>query len=143
MLVIGPNFDCPQTKTKLVTNPTQRHNTFANAGEVRRCPLTMGLFVLQRYISRLVLIRRPDVRFSNYFHEDLFFFDQLTIIWFEFNTGLTLGLLSLDPMNLKILSKTGTPSERKYASRISLFLHPIFVKKINHFPFKKSQQDLF
>lgn len=33
-------------------------------------------------------------------------------------SGLTIGLMSLDPMNLRILRNSGTPTERKYASRL-------------------------
>ncbi len=33
-------------------------------------------------------------------------------------SGLTMGLMSLDMMNLEILKNSGTDSQRKYASRI-------------------------
>ena len=36
-------------------------------------------------------------------------------------SGLTIGLLSLDPMSLMVLKRGGKPKEKKYAARI-LFL---------------------
>lgn len=37
-------------------------------------------------------------------------------------SGLTIGLLSLDPMSLLVVKRAGKPKEKKYAARILLMV---------------------
>lgn len=37
--------------------------------------------------------------------------------------GLTMSLLTLDPMNLEVLEKSGTPSTRRHAANVTPLVH--------------------
>lgn len=60
------------------------------------------------------------------------FFIHILVIFFlvlfaGLMSGLTLGLMSLSLVDLEVLAKSGTPSDRKNAGIVSLFLFSIVV----------------